>query len=471
MNTSKSRCRARRRLTWLAAEKEWVEIGEGCSFRHFRHVEATSEQGEKPDHFTVYEISCKAPDGAERIDAFITRALDWYRAEVASMKDSRRWLYTMVSNAPAKRRRPSEADQMPDFRYKRYQLTEAKTFGNLFFPQKESLLRLLSDFEKKEGKYGVSGFPHKLGLLLHGPPGTGKTSMIKALAQHTGRSVINVSLAQIETNQQLEEIMYDLNVDVIGGGAHARTRLTFSQVIFVLEDVDACTHVVRRRDDRAADSPPAASAFSSPSSSSTPSPPRPGPSPPCFAPSMVAPAPQLVPPPPVPLPPFPPPGHCLPTGHCYDWAAPHPDELNLSGLLNVLDGVVETPGRMLVMTSNHPEALDPALVRPGRIDRCLLLGHLHVEDAVCMLEHYFGAPLTSAQRDSLDRVLRGERGAFRSGRGLTPAKMEQLCAEHDSIDTLLDRLWQTHADGDDSEVMEQAMRAAKRARLNATDGY
>ena len=38
------------------------------------------------------------------------------------------------------------------------------------------------------------------------------------------------------------------------------------------------------------------------------------------------------------------------------------DKLNLAGILNTLDGVVDTPGRLLVMTSNHPEKLDPALI-------------------------------------------------------------------------------------------------------------
>jgi ATP-dependent 26S proteasome regulatory subunit len=36
--------------------------------------------------------------------------------------------------------------------------------------------------------------------------------------------------------------------------------------------------------------------------------------------------------------------------------------------LNILDGVLETPGRILIMTSNHPEKLDKALIRAGRID-------------------------------------------------------------------------------------------------------
>lgn len=51
------------------------------------------------------------------------------------------------------------------------------------------------------------------------------------------------------------------------------------------------------------------------------------------------------------------------------WEAGGSDDLNLAGLLNVLDGVVDTPGRLLVLSTNHPEMLDPALIRPGRINR------------------------------------------------------------------------------------------------------
>ena len=42
--------------------------------------------------------------------------------------------------------------------------------------------------------------------------------------------------------------------------------------------------------------------------------------------------------------------------------------LTLSCLLNALDGPTATTGRLLFMTTNHREALDPALLRSGRID-------------------------------------------------------------------------------------------------------
>jgi chaperone BCS1 len=42
--------------------------------------------------------------------------------------------------------------------------------------------------------------------------------------------------------------------------------------------------------------------------------------------------------------------------------------VSLSGLLNALDGVGSTDGRVLIMTTNHIEHLDPAVIRPGRVD-------------------------------------------------------------------------------------------------------
>jgi chaperone BCS1 len=42
--------------------------------------------------------------------------------------------------------------------------------------------------------------------------------------------------------------------------------------------------------------------------------------------------------------------------------------ISLSALLNILDGVASQEGRVLIMTTNHIDKLDEALIRPGRVD-------------------------------------------------------------------------------------------------------
>jgi SpoVK/Ycf46/Vps4 family AAA+-type ATPase len=110
------------------------------------------------------------------------------------------------------------------------------------------------------------------------------------------------------------------------------------------------------------------------------------------------------------------------------------DELNLAGLLNVLDGVVDTPGRIIVMTSNHPEKLDPALIRPGRINKQIYMGRIRAQEALQMVRHYFAAcgSVGEAQELQLRQVLR--EGV------LSPAELESMCAEYDSAAELVSAL-------------------------------
>ncbi|KAF2904089.1 hypothetical protein ILUMI_02084 [Ignelater luminosus] len=44
------------------------------------------------------------------------------------------------------------------------------------------------------------------------------------------------------------------------------------------------------------------------------------------------------------------------------------NRVTFSGLLNCLDGVASTEARIVFMTTNYLERLDPALIRPGRVD-------------------------------------------------------------------------------------------------------
>ena len=402
------------RLTWLAPENTWSEIEEGLWFQQRTTKDGgDNEEGDKATRERLtYEFQCKV-DGPAKIDGFIDRALEWYKAELLRLRDDARYMYNLVSTTllttpegmPG-RRGGVGSEAANGFRFKKYRLSDHKTFESLFLPEKDALLGLLDDFSGQTGKYEIAGYPHKLGLLLHGPPGTGKTSLIKALAHHTQRSVINIPLSRLSTNQQLMDIMFDLRLSVVA--QDMPVSLTFRDVIFVIEDVDAASSIVQKRHATLA----APAAAGAPGETS-------GPTPGSSAVSERSGAAELR-------------------------TLFNDDPINLAGLLNVLDGVVDTPGRILVMTTNHPEALDPALIRPGRIDKQILLDYIQADAAAAMLTHYYSATqLAAAQRARLGALL-GEAGmkAHAPARALrlTPAAMEQLCAEHATVDAILDCL-------------------------------
>ena len=51
-----------------------------------------------------------------------------------------------------------------------------------------------------------------------------------------------------------------------------------------------------------------------------------------------------------------------------DTASIKTNEITLSDILNVLDGTLQNSGRVMIVTTKHPEKLDRALIRAGRFD-------------------------------------------------------------------------------------------------------
>lgn len=64
-------------------------------------------------------------------------------------------------------------------------------------------------------------------------------------------------------------------------------------------------------------------------------------------------------------------------------------QMNIGTLLNAIDGINPAEEMLIVMTSNNPDVLDPALVRPGRIDRKIHLGLCTRDHATKLLLKFF----------------------------------------------------------------------------------
>ena len=73
------------------------------------------------------------------------------------------------------------------------------------------------------------------------------------------------------------------------------------------------------------------------------------------------------------------------------------NSLSFSGLLNALDGIAAVDGRVIFMTTNHKQVLDPALIRPGRADKHLYIGNATPGQATDFFLRFFPAEVQLAQ--------------------------------------------------------------------------
>lgn len=172
--------------------------------------------------------------------------------------------------------------------------------------------------------YSNRGIPYRRGYLLHGPPGTGKTSLCFALA---GVLQLRIYVANLNSKNMTEDTLSTLFRDLP------------PRCIVLLEDIDSAGLAVTRKDavvevdnkDKEEENSGEGSA-------------------------------------PV----------ARPASPVKDQNAASNKGISLSGFLNIIDGVASSEGRILVMTTNHMEKLDPALLRPGRVD---LIVHFNYADA------------------------------------------------------------------------------------------
>lgn len=152
---------------------------------------------------------------------------------------------------------------------------------------KEDLINDVKEFLENGDWYDKRGIPYRRGYLLYGPPGSGKSSIIQALAGHLDYNICILNLSERTlTDDRLNHLMN-----------HVPDRS-----ILLLEDIDAAFSERKQADDQG-----------------------------------------------------------------------YASGVTFSGLLNSLDGVASADERIIFMTTNHPEKLDPALIRPGRVDYKVLI--------------------------------------------------------------------------------------------------
>lgn len=187
---------------------------------------------------------------------------------------------------------------------------------------KGQLERICADLEwylRSADWYRERGIARRRGYLFSGPPGTGKTSLIGALAGRYRADIYFISLTSLQGDKDLDEAL----------------SYVAPNSFIVLEDIDAAGSTVKQRAT----------------------------------------------------------GEIIDDGKPKHVAeAPKTDKytVSLAGLLNSLDGVRTPEDVCFFLTTNHPEKLDGALLRPGRVDLHERLHLLGKEDQCKMADLFYG---------------------------------------------------------------------------------
>lgn len=292
---------------------------------------------------TIYTISASTP---QKIDQFMDTVLQKYNDYQKSQDNKYKYIYRFY-----------ECDlKNNQLQYTRHVFNTCKSFDNIFFSKKDSFLNVINQFSNNTGIYEKS--QHKLTILLSGLPGCGKSSIIKALAKDLDRNILQLYLSNFKTKSQFENTVYYNNISL--GGQSKGLVADLNNPIYVFEDITDDSDIVLQ------------DKYKKEKKNNT---------------------------------------------HLYHkWMMiqnmkdftdeqkkfyseltenqSENDDLTLSVLLNWLDGNLEQPGRVVIITTNNPEKLHPVLIRPGRITM-----HIHFDYATEDLiqqqtEYYFGKRLT-----------------------------------------------------------------------------
>lgn len=267
--------------------------------------------------------------------------------------------------------------------YDRYRLSSRVTFEDVFFPKKSIIIRRINDFLAGNTKFS------RFTMLLHGEPGGGKTSFVKALHNHTDCHVITVKLSQFRTINSLMSLFHSENIKIDG-----RTcTIPINRRIYLLEDVDADGKIVWKRessqDEENNDEKK-----------------------------------QKV-------------KEVVEEDDDIDiWTerimkhhvllrkrAEEREEMErqvtLATILNLLDGVLELNGCFIVLTTNHLDKLDPALIRDGRVTYKIELGKITQDDMKSMIQKFIPEYDSSKSHAELDPLIANMEE-------MMPCKFEQL---------------------------------------------
>lgn len=257
-------------------------------------------------------------------------------------------------------------------------ISSKKTFNTLFYTQKEELLSILNKF--RSGNMYPSHVPmdNKLGIILYGPPGTGKTGTISAIANYLGRNLTIIKFSELSSTDDFDEIL---------------DSSRYNETIFVFDEFDYLLDALGSNKDK--------DSYEKTDWGSL---------------LMVAEG-----------------GERKDILNTIKQTTQQSKKMiNVSYLLQKLDGLESADGRMIIATTNNPDQINPALMRPGRFDIKLCLGNCTQDMYGKILENYY-----KGEKDVYNRVLNAKILTYK----YSPLELINMAMQSETLDILLEKIF------------------------------
>ena len=255
------------------------------------------------------------------------------------------------------------------FSMKRF--TTNRSFNNLFGKNIDIIKKRVNFFKQNKDWYDNKGVPYTLGIMVSGSPGAGKTSIIKCISNELKRHIINIHLSDNMTKVQLENLFYSEQINILQNGKTETYTIPIDKRIYVLEDVDCQCDIVldrasetveqlliKKNEDLKKQIEELKTIINNKTSTT-----------------------RVI----------------NSNENIHKSGEINNQKITLSFLLNLFDGILETPGRITIMTTNFVDKLDKAFTRPGRIDVISKFGFSDAEQLIQIIEHRYDAKLTEEQ--------------------------------------------------------------------------
>lgn len=322
-----------------------------------------------------------------------------YKEKIRHARNNKKFIYTLVGTKNINNEEYSRFNNI-NKNWSECEFISSRTFNNLFFEDKRILLNKLNFFTNNKEWYDYEGHPWTLGIGLHGPPGTGKTSIIKCIANKLNRHIIVIPLSKIKTQTQFNEYFFEQYYS-----SKNFKKINFEEKIIVFEDIDCMSEIVKKRkilnDSDSDDTEVVKDNYIDKNLE--------------FQNKLLNKIAKKVDE-----------DHndtCI-----FNIKKDDNDEITLSYILNIIDGIRETPGRILIITSNNYKSLDPALVRPGRIDITLEMRNASSDIIKEIYTHYYKEVLPDYVNEYLKDYI------------LSPAQLVNLRLQNNTKDEFIKAL-------------------------------